>query len=79
MASTLNVRGMDDLTMKRIRAAAGARDWTLAQYLNRIAQLHHVARQLAREDPKLNQYLDEMGLATVVGVEDTFEMVKAEA
>ena len=70
MANTLNVRGVDDLTLARIKSAAAARNLALGQYLQRLVELHLEARAVARHgDATVAALLKAHGLEDVEGVE----------
>lgn len=46
-STTLNVRGIDEQTVARLKRGAQARGWTLAQYLSALVSLHDAMRALA--------------------------------
>ena len=46
-ATTLNIRKIDPATVERLKRAASARGWTLAEYIARLADLHDAMRALA--------------------------------
>lgn len=64
--ATLNVRGIPTEAVERIKRAATLRGLTIGQYLDRLSQLHAVARQHADNgNASLQAELQALGLETV--------------
>jgi hypothetical protein len=67
--TTLNVRGIDPVSVARIKAAARARGLTIGRYLCQLELLHAEARVLAddpaRPDARVGTILTLLGLQTV--------------
>lgn len=65
--TTLNVRNIDVTIAAFITTSAKARGWTIAEYLGKIARLHHVARTIADAGrcEQLRSELEKLELQTV--------------
>lgn len=63
---TLNVRNLPPAVVVRIKAAAAARQMTLARYLAALVALHDAMRaRVDRGDDKIATELEALGLQTV--------------
>jgi len=69
--TTLNVRGIDEQVVERLKRAAQVRGWTLAQHLAALAGLHDAMRALSdtkTPDGRWEQVrteLETLGLNTI--------------
>lgn len=66
--TTLNVRGVERLTVDRIKRAAHLRGMTVGQYLAQLVDLHDQVRARADAgDAGLQAELTALGLQTIQG------------
>jgi hypothetical protein len=66
--TTLNVRNIDSDAVEEIKHAAAVRGLTVGRYLERLVQLHQIARQQADAgNGALQAELETLGLQTVTG------------
>ena len=69
---TLFIRNIEDTAVDRIKRAAGARQLTMAEYIERLVDLHDAARALYEDnDTPLARWwaneLTTLGLQTITG------------
>lgn len=56
---TINVRGLPEDTLHLLRAGAGARGWTYAEYISALVALHQGLMAGQREIPSLRYSIAE--------------------
>ena len=71
---TLFIRNIEDTAVDRIKRAAGARQLTMAEYIEKLVDLHDATRTLAEFQIKnsddgvsLPDLLASLGLQTITG------------